>query len=241
MIDQIKQILALQEAEEVIDHIRSDAQVYPDRLDEVQKAYDEKKRISDEAKTRLAALEAEHADLKHTLSLEEQRLEKSKKKMKDLTKVYEVQAMKKEIESTERSNSDLETKILEKDEDMSKAKKFLEQFQTELDQAKAVLDDVKSEVETKMGEYDGILEEKLTIKKKLEAECDRSILSSYRMIRDRKYQDALVPVIEGACQGCFMNIPPQMANLMMQNPTQLEKCPNCQRLIFWHEDEAESA
>ncbi|MEZ4820113.1 MAG: hypothetical protein R3A45_09560 [Bdellovibrionota bacterium] len=84
-MDHIHQILALQEAESVIDNIRSDAQVFPDQLAQVQKEYDQKKRVFDEAQTRVAALEAESADFKHTLTLEQQRLEKSRKKMKELT------------------------------------------------------------------------------------------------------------------------------------------------------------
>lgn len=240
-MDHIKNILALQEAETIIDSIRSDAQIYPDRLAEVQKEYDEKKRVYDEAQTRKSALEAERADLQHTLELEQQRLEKSKKKMKDLTKQYEVQAMKKEIESTERSNDELETKILEKGEEIDQADQALSKMEETLNEVKGRLDEAQKEVDEKMGEFDGLLEDKLSIKKELEEKCDPSILSSYRMIRDRKYQDALVPVVGGACQGCFMNIPPQMANLMMQNPSQLEKCPNCQRLIYWQDEVQEEA
>ncbi|MEZ4820114.1 MAG: C4-type zinc ribbon domain-containing protein [Bdellovibrionota bacterium] len=145
--------------------------------------------------------------------------------------------MKKEIESTSRSNDDMETKILQKDEEIDGAKKTLEAYQAELDESATKLAQVKKEVESKMGEFDHILEEKLSTKEELEAKCDKAILNSYRMIRDRKYQDALVAVVEGACQGCFMNIPPQMANLMLQNPNQLEKCPNCQRLIYWQQAE----
>jgi|GEM_PF-3842366 len=238
-MNHIENILALQEAELVIDSIRSEAQVFPDRLEGVQKEFDEKKRLFDEAETRLKALQAENADLKHTLDLEQQRLEKSRKKMRELTKPYEVQAMKKEIESTTRSNDDIETKIIEKDDDIEKSIEIKDGYKAELDIAQASLLEVKTEVDTKTGEFDKILKEKAKTKKSLESKCDQKTLNAYRMIRDRKYQDALVAVVEGACQGCFMNIPPQMANLMLKNQSQIEKCPHCQRLIFWHEESPE--
>jgi predicted nucleic acid-binding Zn-ribbon protein len=241
MDKQIENILALQTIEEEIDIIRTDAQVFPDQLEKAQKDFDAKETKLNEMQTRIAALTAEHADLEKTLELEEQRLHKSRKKLKEITKPYEFQALKKEIDSTEKSNGDLETQILQKTEDIERAKKELELIQTSYDQSLEKLNAVKEEVTSKMGEFDGQLETKESTVKDLEKACDTRLLSQYRMIRDRKYQDAIVPVIDGACQGCFMNIPPQMANLMMQSPNKVERCPNCQRLIFWQEDVAQEA
>ena len=79
------------------------------------------------------------------------------------------------------------------------------------------------------------MEKVLEEAKKLEADCDKGILSKYRLIRQRRHEDAIVSVISGSCQGCFMNIPPQMANQMQRNKQIIETCPNCQRLIFWNE------
>jgi predicted nucleic acid-binding Zn-ribbon protein len=231
----IEAILKLQKLNIEIDHIRSDAKVYPDQLSEAQKKYDVKKRVFDETKTRIQALKAELSDMKEKLSLEEQRLSKSRKKINELTKSYEYQAMKKEIESTERSNTELTTQIEEKNKEVEKAEGELTGIETEYKAVEDILNSVKSEVAVKVGEFDGVLNIKVEEAKELEAQCDRQLLSKYNLIRTRKYQDAIVAVISGACQGCFMNVPPQMANQMMQRKTTVETCPNCQRLIYWHE------
>lgn len=232
----IEEILKLQKLNSEIDLLRSDAQVFPDRLSEVQKIFDTKKRKYEEGKTRILALKAELGDFQNTLSLEEQRLTKSRKKVNDLSKSYEFQAMKKEIEATERSNAELSIKITAKSAEVEKAVADFSQVETEFKTAEEALTAVRSEVEVKIGEFDGVLNQKLNEVKQLETHCDPQILSKYRLIRTRKHQDAIVGVVSGACQGCFMNIPPQMANGMMKHREKIETCPNCQRLIFWHEE-----
>lgn len=232
----IQEILLLQKLNIEIDHIRSDAQTYPDQLQQTQKIYDSKKKKYEDLKNKIQALKAELGDMNTTFSLDEQRLVKSRKKINELTKSYELQAMKKEIESTERSNVELGAQIKVKELDIEKIEKDFAQVEEDYKKAESELLAIKTEVETKIGEFDGVLSEKMKEVKKLEADCDRQVLSKYNLIRQRKHQDAIVAVIHGACQGCFMNIPPQMANLMMQRKEAIETCPNCQRLIFWHEE-----
>lgn len=232
----VEQLLRLQMLNAEIDVIRSDAQVFPDKLAEVQKVFDSKKKKYDDAKNRQLAMKAETADMQEKLSLEEQRLIKSRKKLNELTKPYEFQAMKKEIEFTERSNQDLSAKIAFKNQEVEKAQTDFAAIETDYKQAEEALNAVRAEAEVKFTEFNGVLNQKMEEAKKLEAECDKVILSKYNLIRNRKYQDALVAVTAGACQGCFMNIPPQMANQMQRNKQIIETCPNCQRLIFWHEE-----
>lgn len=231
----IEEILRLQKLNIEIDHIRSDAQTYPDQLQQTQKIYDTKKKKYEDLKNKIQALKAELGDMNTTYALEEQRLVKSRKKIGELTKSYELQAMKKEIDSTERSNVELAAQIKVKELDIEKIQKDFGQIEEDFQKAEAELLTIKTEVETKTGEFDGVISTKMQEVKKLEADCDRQILSKYNLIRTRKHQDAIVPIINGACQGCFMKIPPQMANMMLVRKEVIETCPNCQRLIFWHE------
>ncbi|MCB0326323.1 MAG: hypothetical protein KDD52_01775 [Bdellovibrionales bacterium] len=236
MEQNIENILKLQQLEQEIDLIKSDAQVFPDRLKEVSEEHQQKKLLFDEISTRIKAIQAEKADLEDTLSLEEQRLTKSKKKLNDITKSYEYQALKKEIESTERNNVLLQDQIKEKTDELEKASQELATAKENFEKVDERLTSIQGEVDVKMGELDGVLVEKTKQQKSLEENCDQSVLSRYKMIRSRKYSDALVPVIGGACQGCFMNVPPQMFNQILQDQAKVYQCPNCQRLIYWQDE-----
>ena len=43
---------------------------------------------------------------------------------------------------------------------------------------------------------------------------------------------AVVSVKNGTCQGCNMNIPPQLFNLLQRGDS-IELCGNCNRTIYW--------
>jgi predicted nucleic acid-binding Zn-ribbon protein len=50
---------------------------------------------------------------------------------------------------------------------------------------------------------------------------------------------AIVEVKNAVCQGCHMNIPPQMYN-ELQRGNSLKYCPSCERVIYWQEQDERS-
>jgi predicted nucleic acid-binding Zn-ribbon protein len=91
--------------------------------------------------------------------------------------------------------------------------------------------------------------EKESIEK--EAEEDLKQLEATRKLREQVDQDVdavlkkdyertkkivktriVVPVINATCQGCHMNLPPQMF-IDLQRGGQLKFCPHCDRIIYW--------
>ena len=58
----------------------------------------------------------------------------------------------------------------------------------------------------------------------------------------RKHSDgiAISEVKSEVCQGCNMNIPPQMYNELQRGTTSLKYCPSCERIIFWQDQNERS-
>ena len=65
---------------------------------------------------------------------------------------------------------------------------------------------------------------------------DQDLLNRYIFLRERKGGQAIGPVISGVCQICHMGIPPQKFNELIGGHALLT-CPNCNRMIYWSEDE----
>ena len=63
------------------------------------------------------------------------------------------------------------------------------------------------------------------------ARVDATAIKRYSSIRMRRGM-ALAAVKAGTCQGCHMNIPPQLFNILQRGLT-IEVCPNCNRIIYW--------
>jgi predicted nucleic acid-binding Zn-ribbon protein len=64
-----------------------------------------------------------------------------------------------------------------------------------------------------------------------------SALRKYDMLRTRRNGKAVVGVVNGICQGCFMSIPPQHFNDILKGDRVLN-CPTCQRILF-HQPESD--
>ncbi len=59
-----------------------------------------------------------------------------------------------------------------------------------------------------------------------------STLRKYDTLRLHRKGLAVVNVIDGVCQGCFMAIPPQLFNRLLRGDELLD-CPTCQRMIHF--------
>jgi predicted nucleic acid-binding Zn-ribbon protein len=67
----------------------------------------------------------------------------------------------------------------------------------------------------------------------LAASVKPEMLKRYSTIRMRRGL-AVVSVRNGTCQGCNMNIPPQLYNTLQRGQT-IETCPSCHRIIYWED------
>jgi predicted nucleic acid-binding Zn-ribbon protein len=57
------------------------------------------------------------------------------------------------------------------------------------------------------------------------------LISRYELIFSRRGGTAVVEVSGGICQGCYMNIPPQLSNEIMRSE-KVHLCPSCQRIVY---------
>ena len=68
---------------------------------------------------------------------------------------------------------------------------------------------------------------------------EEGLIRKYEAIRNLHKGVAVVSVWKEVCNGCHMNIPPQMYN-ELQKTTILMSCPHCNRIIYWQNQEENS-
>jgi CheY-like chemotaxis protein len=61
---------------------------------------------------------------------------------------------------------------------------------------------------------------------------DPKLLTKYDGIRKKRAGIGLVLVEDGTCQGCHIQLPPQLYNELQRGNT-FECCPSCNRILFW--------
>ena len=70
----------------------------------------------------------------------------------------------------------------------------------------------------------------------IRGQINDDLLKKYDILREKRNGQAVVPAWKEVCNGCHMNIPPQMYN-ELQKPEILMLCPNCNRIIYWENKE----
>ena len=168
------------------------------------------------------------------------KIEKSQEKLRSVKTNKEYQSSLKEIDDIKAVNSKLEDEMLE----------FLEQIET----AEQSLNDNKQQYSRVVDDLEH--EKKSLIQAAEQGEKELAGLQSDRdavaAVLDAKLMDifkyqlskqgdgiGIVEVINEVCQGCYMNIPPQMYN-DLQRGISLKYCPSCERIIYWQDQDERS-
>ncbi|MBI3754791.1 MAG: hypothetical protein HY265_01330, partial [Deltaproteobacteria bacterium] len=77
------------------------------------------------------------------------------------------------------------------------------------------------------------LKEKTEEKAAIAKDISPSLLKRYETIKQKRQGIAIVSVEGDACQGCYMNIPPQIYIQLQKGPSNLIFCPHCHRILYW--------
>ena len=56
----------------------------------------------------------------------------------------------------------------------------------------------------------------------------------YERLRE-KYKNAVVPVVDGVCQGCYITLPISLVTQKNKNK-EIHTCSNCGRILYWTDD-----
>ncbi len=74
------------------------------------------------------------------------------------------------------------------------------------------------------------LENLLAAQQHLETQIGPAMLNKYRRLRGRMGK-AIVPVVSGACTGCFTNVPHIFTSSV--NRGKVIACESCGRMLYW--------
>ena len=181
-------------------------------------------------------LEKERRKKEKELEVEKEKIAKFESKLYDVKTNKEYQALLKEIEMAKEANDKTEEDILLL---MDKAEEIKKDYET----LAALLKKREAEVEKEKGKLNRELESIDKTIRELKAQRDNllsvvsdSLKETYTTLIVKRGGLAVVNLKNGVCQGCFMNIPPQLFIEATKN-RQLILCPSCNRIFYFLEEE----
>ncbi|RLB43757.1 MAG: hypothetical protein DRH12_01920 [Deltaproteobacteria bacterium] len=189
-----------------------------------------------ESREKLESLKKERRQVERDIEDLEVKKKKSQAKLSSVATNKEYRAALKEIEELDRAKGLLEDKALELMEEVERSEGQVKTLIKELEILKKKTEKEKKAIEAEMKELDAVLSSLSREREDLSSQIDQELLSRYNMLKERRGGLAVSPVISGVCQTCHMGIPPQKFNELIRGES-LMSCPNCQRIIYWGEDE----
>lgn len=210
----------------------------PSRITAAQDALKETQASLDSTRDRFGAAEKKKKDSERELEVVTDKLNKLKGRSSDIKTNKEYQAHLKEIESVQQELSDLEDVILTIMEDMDSEVKVKKAAEDEYEQEKQKVEAIRAELDQQVAKEKKALSELKQKRAGLADSIDKDLYDFYMSLLQSKGGLAVVQVRDFVCQGCNMNIPPQLFVEIKRNEGN-NQCPQCNRLLFFKEPEAE--
>ena len=230
--DQIETLVKFQQIEIDIAKIKAFLSDVPGRIDSLDReleAYQQKletdKNVVEEQNQKYRAYEA---DVQDNMT----KIDKSEQKLSAVKTNKEYQSSLKEIEDLKSINADLEDEMLTCLTLIENAENQMKAGEQDFLLVSAETDKDREEINQEADREKDTLGQLESDWKRISSEIDTSLMDIFSKVKSGQANGiAVVSVKNAVCQGCHMNIPPQMYN-ELQRSDDLKNCPSCQRIIY---------
>jgi predicted nucleic acid-binding Zn-ribbon protein len=187
-------------------------------------------------KQQCAYLEKKRRDKETEIDDINEKIKKIKTRITDIKTNKEYQAHLKEIESAERERYTVEDEILALMEEIEGASQEISLKDSRLQEKKKAMEELKRQLEGEVAEAEKELLPLQEKRSNLVITIEDDIYKEYVKLMESCHGMAVTEAKAEVCQGCHMNIPPQLFVEIKKNE-QLINCPQCRRILFFRTDE----
>jgi predicted nucleic acid-binding Zn-ribbon protein len=228
-----EKLVSLQEIDLLIDGIDNKIKLEQDELDKrISALADRESHISTLEET-INELEKERRTLEDEMSDKIGHVKERQSKMMQVQTTREQTALLKEIEDAKRNVKENEEKIVSIMEQVEKLTAEVTEEKNIMKADKSLVTEATDKVGSAIDSLNKGKKTKQNKRDKQAQAVETARIRKYDLLRERRNGLAIVNVLDGVCQGCFMNLPPQQYNMLLRGD-QLLECPSCQRLIYHH-------
>ena len=236
MKDKIGDLIVLQDCDNKIREIMNKKNEGPSRIKKLAEELDAIARKFQEKNDRLNLLKKDGRKIDQEIQELEEKIEKSNIKLSLIKSNKEYKAALKEIEDLKHVKFQTEDKAIKLMEELEELEEICSENKEKETELREAFERDKKEIERELGALDEELKILNAKRDTFIRAIDQDLLKKYLYLRDRKAGQAISPVLGGVCQVCHMNIPPQAFNELIRGDS-LMTCNNCNRIIYWAEDE----
>lgn len=153
-------------------------------------------------------------------------------KMAQIKNIKEMQALQREIDLIKQGNSQLEDELISVLEELEAEGNILKEKEEGLKAVEEEWRGKRQEAEAQLAELDQAVTEASKTRGETASQLNEDLIGRYELIFARRGGIAVVMASGGICQGCHMNIPPQLWNEIIRSD-KLILCPSCHRILYY--------
>ena len=232
---QINWLMKLQAIDRKIYSLQQEKKNAPLILKDLEEAFTKKKE-------NLAHLDEKGLDLLRQrkakeleLASREEEVRKMQAQLYQLKTNKEYSAKLKEIETAKADSSVLEDAILVLLEEADKLKNEINKEKDFLSEEEKKTNAEKQKMDLRSKEIEDKLPQLYSQRSQITEQVNPAILAKYEKVLTNRDYLAIVKVENNACQGCFLNVPPQVINRIKMYDN-LVICEVCQRILYIEEE-----
>lgn len=232
MKEQLMLLVELQECDSQLVKIVDKKKKLPEKIAKLDEAFHAFQDEIEQNKRKYDEVKARHTESENKIKKINEGMIKTRERLLEVKNNKEYQAMLKENETAEATRGDIETEIISLLDELEKISVLVKKDQVTLAEHKKRYEEEKSLIEVDLNSVDTdsvSWEQKRT---ELRAKVPADLLTRYERIKKRSNGIGVISVWKAVCNGCHMNIPPQLYN-ELQKSAELISCPNCHRIMYF--------
>jgi predicted nucleic acid-binding Zn-ribbon protein len=144
----------------------------------------------------------------------------------------ELMALQREIDLIKQGNSEREEELIKLMEETERANSEVKAKEEELAILQAEWAQQQAQLQSQISGIDQAVSEAASRRQTIAAQVAGDLIARYELIFSRRGGTAVVEVAGGICQGCYMNVPPQLWNEIIRSE-KVHLCPSCQRILHY--------
>ncbi len=231
MKDQLLLLIEVQRHDARLQELDGMMKVWPQKLEAMQEDVNRVEQMLGKERAQLEETEAWRRRQEQEMKDDEASVLKAKQKAGMVKNAKEMMASERELQATRKNAQERQEEVVKLAAAVETAKKSIAQHEADLTALKEHVAGEQEAAKGKIAEIQTQIDDEKKLREVAAARVRPDVMKKYASIRMRRGL-ALVPVKNGTCQGCNMNIPPQLFN-MLQRGTSIELCGTCNRIIYW--------
>lgn len=233
MREELKALIKLAKIDETAREFDQELASIPDHLEELTADLRRLEALLESERQQLAEAERMAREAEEQTSQRNDMLVRARAKAAKAKSAREAEAAERELDAVRRTSRDRDDERKRLTETVDGLRETLATHEKELSEFRAEVDAEREKGEARLSEVKAKLDEINTGRGEVAKNVPRQALSRYERIR-RSRPQPVVPVVDGTCTGCRLQITP-MQFQQLHYVNSIEQCPHCMRFLYLEE------